>query len=163
VNFTLSSLNVNRYVSRQPARLMIGKRSERSDDWDKFRTLLLYESWPKYYSARSVLAFLTRANTGIWSDVWSDVTLYFIIIETMCWKTFLLRLYFLQSILSSSQRRQRRSGRKPGARGTNSARLFTPWKRKALSLKFIDNRVWTVILTDLKKMAVFQEWRKKKR
>jgi hypothetical protein len=41
---------------------MIGKRSERSDDWDKFRTLLLYESWPKYYSARSVLAFLTRAN-----------------------------------------------------------------------------------------------------
>ncbi len=64
---------------------------------------------------------------------------------------------------------KRRSGRKPGARVTNSARLFTPGKKRTQrSAKFINDcgRItlahgWThwVDLTDLKNMAERQEWK----
>ncbi len=60
---------------------------------------------------------------------------------------------------------KRRSGRKPGARVTNSARLFTPGKmRTQRSAKFINDcgRITfgsSVDLTDLKYMADRQEWK----
>ncbi len=59
---------------------------------------------------------------------------------------------------------QRRSGRKPGARVTNSARLFTPRKKDSIARGFKSgcHRRVGGHLTDLKNMDVYQEWKRQK-
>ncbi len=58
---------------------------------------------------------------------------------------------------------KRRSVRKPGARVTNSARLFTPGKKRRHSgFKSGCHRRVGGHLTDLKNMDVYQEWERQK-
>ena len=58
---------------------------------------------------------------------------------------------------------KRRSGCKPGARVTNSVRLFTPGEKDSIA----DSKVGVIVrmcghLTDLKNMDVYQEWKRQK-
>jgi hypothetical protein len=62
---------------------------------------------------------------------------------------------------------ERRSGRKPGARVLIPVRLFTPGEGNALAKSKVhqisrarDYGSWVDLLTDLKNMAVCQEWDK---
>ncbi len=59
---------------------------------------------------------------------------------------------------------KRRSGRKPGARVTNSARLFTPGEKNSIADSKVVNCHRRVggHLTDLKKTDVYQEWKRQK-
>ena len=69
--------------------------------------------------------------------------------------------------LSPSQRRGAPFQALARGEGTNSARLFTPWERNALAKSKVNQIPWAHsydprvdLLTDLKNMAVCQEWDK---